>query len=482
MLLQIHEPNETPQTDATVGIDFGTTNSVVAQVIDGIPRIVSVDKSRLVPSVIAYNNGQTVFGRKALGSQNIISSIKRCMESEFKGPYSTTLKTTLSPEGGFVRFMVDDKLLSPVDIVRDFLEYLRQETEAALNQPVYQAVLTVPAYYTERARHATRKAARDAGIRVLRLLNEPTAAALAYRLDEKGDGHYLVYDFGGGTFDVSLLYSEKGIFQVLAVGGDTQLGGDDVDMALAKYLMSMFDLKDQETAREFGKEIKEHLGGNSLWTGTIEDKQISVSRDTLVELSAPFIQKTLDLCAATLSDSGVSKESLKNIVFVGGSTRLASLKECAEDFFGQTPLCTLNPDEVVAMGAAIQAEALVSGKGKLLIDVTPYPLGIETLGGATEILIPKNAALPCVMSQSFTTSLDNQKRIRIHILQGESDHVSECKSLASFVLSGIPDMPAGVPDVQVSFTLDADGILSVEAIEHHTGVKQNIDVLDAIAS
>ncbi|UNM06573.1 MAG: Hsp70 family protein [Holosporaceae bacterium] len=350
---------------------------------------------------------------------------------------------------------------------------MRQKTKAALNQPVYQAVLTVPAYYTERARHATRKAAIDAGIRVLRLLNEPTAAALAYRLDEKRDGHYLVYDLGGGTFDVSLLYSEKGIFQVLAVGGDTQLGGDDVDMAVGQYLMETFDIKDQTVARKFGKEIKEYLGENALWSGTIEEKSVTVSQDTLIELVTPFIKKTFDLCTATLADAGISKERLKNIVFVGGSTRLASLKARAETFFGQRPLCTLNPNEVVAMGAAMQAEALVFGKGKLLIDVTPYPLGIETLGGATEVLIPKNAALPCVMSQSFTTSLDNQKRIKIHILQGEANHVSECKSLTSFVLSGIPDMPAGVPEVQVSFTLDADGILLVEAVERKTGVKQN---------
>ena len=484
MLLQIHEPGATPEEDVAVGIDFGTTNSLVAVVDAGKARIISVDGARLTPSVVAYEKGEKNFGTSALGRalESTVHSVKRFLEPQYTKFDYLPYKVAQDPSTDLVGFLIEDKVKTPVEIASDFIRYLKEKAAEEIHKNIYQAVITVPAYYTERARHATRKAALDAGLHVLRLLNEPTAAALAYHLDEGREGNYLVYDLGGGTFDVSLLYMEQGIFQVLAVGGDTSFGGDDIDEALMIHLIEKHGFETSAQLKKYVRSIKEYLGENKEWVGTWCDVPFTVFQSDLNKIVTPFIKKSLQICEETLADAEIDKSSLEDIVLVGGSTRLLCLREAIETHFKKKPLFHINPDEVVALGAAIQAESLVTGRGKLLIDVTPHALGIETIGGATETVIPKNAALPCAITQKFTTSVNDQTRIKIHVLQGEWKSVEQCKSLASFVLSDIPKMPAGVPDLKVTFNIDADGILSVHAEEVTTGVHQAIHIESALRS
>jgi molecular chaperone HscA len=406
MLLQIHEPGQTPLSSSpelVLGIDLGTTNSVVGIVRNGKTEIIPIEKKRLTPSLIQ--------GRKSLK-----------------------------------RFMGEDPLAT--EISAELLKYLKTKAEAYVGTPLTKAVITVPAYFSERARSATREAAEQAGLSVLRLLNEPTAAALAYNLEEGTKGSYLVYDLGGGTFDVSLLRMEEGGFQVLAVGGDTKLGGDDFDKIIAEHLQT-----DLETA----KEIKEHL--------STQESHKKLTRKELENLIETFIQKTLQICEKTLGTHKVEK-----IILVGGSTRMPFIQEALKKKFQKDLLTSLNPDEVVALGAAHHAYNLFQGNGKLLLDVTPFSLGLETLGGFMEKMISKNTPLPCVISQDFTTYQDNQKSIAFSIFQGDGNQVKECLFLGRFILSHIPPLPAGKARIQVTFTLDADGILSVRAREQATGV------------
>lgn len=461
MLLQIYEPGQTPdnkETGVVIGIDFGTTNSVVAVARDGKADIVSLEGKRVVPSIISYKEGKKLVGHHAMeqSGTSIIRSIKRSIEPHSRYPFS-------GPQ-------------TVVEVAADILHYLKTEAEHALKEVITGAVITVPAYYGETAREITRAAATLAGIPVLRLLSEPTAAALAYHLDEHEEGVYLIYDLGGGTFDVSVLHLEKGVFQVLAVRGDMELGGDDLDHVLLSFLKSQVAGLEDSKGLILARQIKEYLSVSLEWEGKILGCSFKVTRELLNQMIDPFIQRTLALCQQALRDAGVSKKNLKSVVLVGGLTRIPYLQQQVEQFLGKKPLCTLNPDEVVALGAALQADALIKGQGKLLLDVTPFSLGIETLGGAVEPIIFRNSPLPCSLSQSFTTSQDGQTKIKIHVVQGEGQTLQACQSLATFVLTDILPLPAGQPQLKVTFTLDADGILSVAAEELLSGKRQTIQV------
>ncbi|MEI8320681.1 MAG: Hsp70 family protein [Alphaproteobacteria bacterium] len=454
MLLQIHEPGQTPlphdQQQVAIGIDLGTTNSVVAIARDHKAEIIKIEGHSLVPSITFYGEPKSV-GRAAekagkTSSDLMLKSVKRLFED--------------APLVGLIG------QITPLKAATDILIYLKEQAEKSLGKKVTKAVITVPAYFSEGARTMTRKAATLAGFEVLRLLNEPTAAALAYHLDEGKEGHYVVYDLGGGTFDVSVLRLEKGIFQVLAVGGDTGLGGDDFDKLIQDFFQDHVSI-DQ------AKQIKEYLSENPVW----QEKQGSISQSDFEKIVSPLVEKTLKIVEKTLRDAKVEDiQTIQQIVCVGGMTRMPLIQHSLEKLFKKKPLAILNPDEAVALGAALQAEALMTGMGKLLIDVTPFSLGLETMGGFVEKLIPRNTAIPFSVTQEFTTHQDDQKSMSIHVLQGESDRLQDCRSLAKFSFTNLPPLPAKTARVVITFTLDADGILTVSAQEKITGQKQTVHV------
>jgi molecular chaperone HscA len=456
MLLQIHEPGKTPdipqKKGVVVGIDFGTTNCVVAVSRHGKTEVVPIEGKRLVPSLVSYKGEGIRVGDRAMSDPEAVRSIKRFIEAG--GP--------INPEK------------NPIDISADILSYLKRETEKVLEESIRGVVLTVPAYYGERAREALRSAALKADLPVLRLLNEPTAAALAYHLDSQEEGVYLVYDLGGGTFDVSILHLQKGIFQVLAVSGDPRLGGDDMDEVLLSFLETSVGSLSKKEGVMIARTIKEALTLEPYWEGTVRGEKVKVSRETLNQLIQPFIKRTLKLCEQALQDAAVVKSAIKATILVGGATRMPFLQQELKDFFGKEPLSSLNPDEAVALGAALHADSLMTGKGNLLIDVTPFSLGIETLDGGVETLISRNSPLPCSVSQYFTTGTEGQTKIKIQVVQGEAREKQTLQSLGTFVLSGIPPLPAGKPHLKITFTLDADGILLVSAEEFVSGEKQAV--------
>lgn len=458
MLLQIHEPGETPdipqKKGAVLGIDFGTTNCVVALSRGGKTDIIPIEKRRLVPSLVSYKGGKVLVGDHASDS-DVVRSIKRFME---------------------IGFDHIEQGKNAIDISADILRHLKIEAEKVLQESIRGVVLTVPAYYGEMAREALRAAALRADLAVLRLLNEPTAAALAYHLDSQEEGIYLVYDLGGGTFDVSVLHLQKGIFQVLSVSGDPRLGGDDMDEALVSLLETSVGLLPKKEGVVIARDVKEALTLKPYWEGTVQGKKVKVTQEIMNGLIHPFIKRTLTLCDQALRDAGVVRSDIKATILVGGPTRIPFLQKELKDFFGKDPLCSLNPDEAVALGAALHAESLVTGKGNLLIDVTPFSLGIETLNGVVETLIPRNSPLPCSVSQHFTTGTEGQTKIKIHVVQLEENGKRVPKSLGTFVLSGIPPLPAGKPQLKVTLTLDADGILLVSAEESISGEKQAVHI------
>ncbi len=447
-LLQIHEPGQTPlphQDTAAVGIDLGTTHSVVAVASDDNAEVIhNIHGHALVPSVVYYApDGSVEVGYPAKkrgeeGDANAVASVKRRMHES---------ATTIA---------VGEREITPVEVSADILKELKHNAERALGKEVDKAVITVPAYFDDAARQATKDAARLAGLEVLRLINEPTAAALAYGLDSGAQGIYAVYDLGGGTFDISLLKLEQGVFQVLATGGDTQLGGDDIDALIPK--------NGELTARE----IKEKLSS--------EEEVEGFTRSQLEELARPLVERTLAICARAFEDAKLNREDVKGIVLVGGSTRMPLVRNMVGEWFGRAPLTDVNPDEVVAIGAAIQAKGLTQGSDNLLLDVIPLSLGLETMGGLTEKLIERNTPIPVSTTQEFTTYQDGQTGMQIHVLQGEREMVDQNRSLARFELMGIPPLPAGIGRVKVTFTVDADGLLTVAAEETTTGAKQTIDV------
>ena len=510
-LLQIHEPGATPEPgeDATavaVGIDLGTTNSVIAVgERDGARVLRDEDGLALVPSVVAYAaDGTAIVGELARRlmldrPEAVVSSIKRLMgrgAADLKSLAGTLPYEIADAEDGkaagesrMVRVVVADHALSPVEISADILRALKQRAEDQLGRRVDRAVVTVPAYFDDGARTATRDAARLAGLEVLRLVNEPTAAALAYGLDEGAEGIYAVYDLGGGTFDVSLLNMQKGVFQVLATGGDSALGGDDFDHAVADRFLAeraarfgneTLSIVDAKLALMTGRIAKECLSTQRWgeWSLSIEGRHSlhRLERAELEGLLEPLVDQTTKICAQVLDDAGVCPADVKGVVLVGGSTRVPLVRQRVGELFGREPLAHIDPDEVVAVGAALQAEALTRGSETLLLDVTPLSLGIETMGGIVEKIIPRNTPTPVAKAQEFTTYQDGQRAMAIHVVQGERELVSQCRSLARFELRDIPPMTAGAARIQVTFAVDADGLLTVSAREQTTGSEQKVAV------
>lgn len=506
VLLQLHEPGETPapheeEAGAAVGIDLGTTNSVVAISFENEVEVLrGADGKALIPSVVHYQEDGTIEvgarAREAIleNPDHVVSSIKRLMGRGIEDIKSLagTLPYTVepNPDGGMVRLKVAGRVLTPVEISADILRAIKARAEEALlGKFVSRAVITVPAYFDDAARTATKDAARLAEIEVLRLVNEPTAAALAYGLDNSVEGLYAVYDLGGGTFDISILKMEKGVFQVKATGGDAVLGGDDIDHAVAEYFLA-------ERAKTLGQQVissgeakqalmtarvaKECLTGrpDGEWMIEVDGKpsRHGLTRDKLEALAEPFVARTIDICRGVIEDAEVEVSEIKGVVLVGGSTRMPLVRQRVADFFGSEPLSDINPDEVVAVGAALQAEALTVGSDTLLLDVTPLSLGIETMGGIVEKVIPRNTPIPVAMAQEFTTYQDGQTAMSIHAVQGEREMVDQNRSLARFVLRGIPPMAAGAARIRVTFQVDADGLLTVSAKELTTGVEQQVAV------
>ncbi|MBI5165959.1 MAG: Fe-S protein assembly chaperone HscA [Magnetospirillum sp.] len=505
MLLQLHEPGQSPAPHESdrglaVGIDLGTTNSVVAVARDGTAEVLrDADGGGLIPSVVHYSDdGSVIVGTAARERlldepDRVVSSIKRLMGRGLEDVKSLagTLPYTVepSPEGGMVRLRVAGRVLTPVEISADILRALKARAEEAQGKTVDRAVVTVPAYFDDAARTATKDAARLAGLEVLRLVNEPTAAALAYGLDNASEGLYAVYDLGGGTFDLSILRMEKGVFQVKATGGDAALGGDDIDHAIAEHFLAERAAKvgphtitagEAKQALMVARLAKECLsrsqGGD--WVMEVDGKPSRhfLDRATLDSLSTPFVERTIAICRAVAEDAGIAVADIHGVVLVGGSTRMPLVRARVAEFFGKPPLADINPDEVVAVGAALQAEALTSGSDTLLLDVTPLSLGIEIMGGIVEKVIPRNTPIPVAMAQEFTTYQDGQTAMSIHVLQGEREMVDQNRSLARFILRGIPPMTAGAGRIRVTFTVDADGLLTVAASEQTTGVEQSVAV------
>lgn len=495
-LLQIYEPGQTPlpHSDmAAVGIDLGTTHSVVAIAGDGNAEVIhNIHGHALVPSVVYYAPGGNIevgYSAKARGDRgekNVISSVKRLMgrgAGDIKKILGNSPYDIVESSGGMVRLHAGGRELSPVEISADILRALKAIAEKAIGKEVSKAVITVPAYFDDAARAATKDAAKLAGLEVLRLVNEPTAAALAYKLDTGVEGIYAVYDLGGGTFDISLLKLQQGVFQVLATGGDTSLGGDDFDQAIAAWLLAEIGNGELALASDqvgelvaVAREAKHALTAADKTQITYREKSLTLSRDQFEEIIYPYVEKTIRVCEQAMEDAKLTISDIKGIVMVGGSTRVPLVFQEVKKFFAQEPLTDVNPDEVVAIGAALQAQGLTEGSDNLLLDVIPLSLGLETMGGLTEKLIYRNTPIPVSVSQEFTTYHDGQSGIKIHVVQGEREMSEHNRSLANFELTGIPQLPAGIPRVNVTFSVDADGLLTVSAEEKTTGKKQVINV------